>query len=57
MFKVKIQKGSLNHKNEIKKEKRKRKVEVKLKTQKGQLDYKGDSWIENPKGRSRKMDI
>ena len=34
-FKVKTRKDSLNHKNKIKKE-----VEVKLKTQKGRLDCK-----------------
>ena len=69
-FKVKIRKGNLNHKKNKKKEK---KVEVKLKTRKGRLDYKvgyldwkpekgdltikWDTWIENQKGQSRRMEI
>ena len=37
--------------------KEKRKVEVKLKTRQGRLDYKWDTEIENLKGRSRRMEI
>ena len=37
--------------------KQKTKVEFKLKTQKGRLDYKEGFWIENPKGQSKKIKI
>ena len=58
-FKVKTQKGSLNHKklskkSEKKKKKRKGQVEN---PKKGDLTTKGGSWIKNPKRWFRKMEI